>query len=141
MAFIMPAMMTVMNFTMLAIVWFGGLRLAAGKMQFGDIMAFIQYVNLILFSLMMVSMLFIIIPRAECPAGRINEVLEIQPSIMDPENPVKHGTGKGRLGIQKCFFHLQGSQTKGGLRNIVFSRARRSNGNYQAEQVPANPPL
>ena len=112
MAFIMPAMMAAMNFTMLAIVWFGGLRLAAGKMHFGDIMAFIQYVNLILFSLMMVSMLFILIPRAEVSAGRINEVLDIQPSILDPKNPAKRRTGKGKLEFKNVSFTYKGAKQK-----------------------------
>jgi ATP-binding cassette subfamily B protein len=89
-------------------------------MHFGDIMAFIQYVNLILFSLMMVSMLFILIPRAEVSAGRINEVLDIQPSILDPKNPAKRRTGKGKLEFKNVSFTYKGAKQKA-ISGISFS--------------------
>ncbi len=84
----MPVIMLIMSFSMLAIIWFGGLRVGAGKMNVGDILAFIQYVTLILFSLMMISMLFILIPRSQVSAARINEILDMEPSIKDPAEPV-----------------------------------------------------
>ena len=120
MAFIMPAMMAAMNFTMIAIVWFGGLRLSSGKMHFGDILAFIQYVNLILFALMMVSMLFILIPRAEVSAGRINEILETKPTIEDPVNPVTPSGRKGYIEFKNVSFTYKGARQKA-LSRISFS--------------------
>lgn len=78
MAFTMPLMMLLMNMTTVFIIWFGGLRIDVGSMEIGDLMAFIQYVMLIMFALMMASMMFVIIPRASVSADRIQEVLEIE---------------------------------------------------------------
>ena len=78
MAFTMPLMMLLMNMTTVFIIWFGGLRIEVGSMEIGDLMAFIQYVMLIMFALMMASMMFVIIPRASVSADRIQEVLELE---------------------------------------------------------------
>jgi len=79
----MPMMMIALNMTTVAIMWFGGLRIDQGHMQVGALMAFIQYVMLIMFALLMVSMMFVIFPRAAVSAGRINEVLETEPEVED----------------------------------------------------------
>lgn len=84
MAFTMPFMMLLMNITIILIIWFGGIRIEAGVMQIGDLMAFIQYVTLILMALMMASMMFVIIPRASVSANRIKEVL-IKPPVQKSE--------------------------------------------------------
>lgn len=83
MATAMPLMMLIMNLATVAIVWFGGLRISSGQMQVGDLMAFIQYAMQIMFSVLMGAMMFIMIPRAQVSAGRVNEVLSIQPDIRD----------------------------------------------------------
>ncbi|ANS76196.1 multidrug ABC transporter ATP-binding protein [Paenibacillus yonginensis] len=82
-AIMMPAMMIIMNFTQIAIVWFGGHRIDADEMQVGDLMAFIQYAMQIMFSILMVTMIFVMIPRASASAERINEVLNVEPAIKD----------------------------------------------------------
>jgi ATP-binding cassette subfamily B protein len=87
MAFMMPLVMLVFNLTIIAVIWFGGVRIDAGGMQIGALMAFIQYVSRVMFSLVMVIMLFIMIPRASVSAARINEILEREPDIKDPESP------------------------------------------------------
>jgi ATP-binding cassette, subfamily B, multidrug efflux pump len=87
MVVMMPAMMLVMNCTMLLIIWVGSHAVAAMQMQVGDMMAFMQYAMLILFSFLMLSMMFIIIPRAAVSGDRIADVLETEPSIKDPEQP------------------------------------------------------
>lgn len=84
MAGLMPIMMLVMNFSMIAILYFGGIRIGDGDLQVGSLMAFIQYAMQIMFSLIMVSMMFVLIPRASASALRINEVLDMQPEITDP---------------------------------------------------------
>ncbi|GGF97597.1 multidrug ABC transporter ATP-binding protein [Paenibacillus albidus] len=84
MAGLMPLMMIVMNFSMIAILYFGGIRIGDGDLQVGSLMAFIQYAMQIMFSLIMVSMMFVLIPRASASALRINEVLDMQPEITDP---------------------------------------------------------
>ncbi|GGL63883.1 ABC transporter ATP-binding protein [Sporolactobacillus putidus] len=85
MAAAMPLMMLIMNLSTVAIVWFGGLRINSGNMQVGGLMAFIQYAMQIMFSILMGAMMFIMIPRAQVSAGRINEVLDIFPDVSDPE--------------------------------------------------------
>ena len=77
MAFTFPFMMLLMNVTIILIIWFGGIRIDRGMLEIGDLMAFIQYVMLILMALMMASMLFVMIPRASVSANRINEILVI----------------------------------------------------------------
>lgn len=79
MAFTLPLMMLLMNVTIILIIWFGGLRIHSGMMQIGDLMAFIQYVTLILMALMMASMMFVMIPRASVSANRIKDVLALTP--------------------------------------------------------------
>ncbi len=75
MATMMPSMMLVMNFTIIAIIWFGSVRIDNGGMQVGSLMAFIQYAIQIMVSLIMLSMMFIMLPRAAASAVRIDEVL------------------------------------------------------------------
>lgn len=84
MAGLMPLMMIVMNFSMIAILYYGGIRIGDGDLKVGSLMAFIQYAMQIMFSLIMVSMMFVLIPRASASALRINEVLDMQPEITDP---------------------------------------------------------
>lgn len=83
-AFLMPALMLVMNLTSAAILWFGAMRINSGGMQVGSLIAFTQYAMQIMFSFLMVSMLFVMIPRAAASARRINEVLDTVPDITDP---------------------------------------------------------
>ncbi|MDQ6419435.1 ABC transporter ATP-binding protein [Paenibacillus sp. LHD-117] len=83
MAVMMPVMMLIMNLSTIAIVWFGGLRIDDGAMGVGDLMAFIQYAMQIMFSLLMFSMMFVMVPRASASAVRINEVLDMEPSVTD----------------------------------------------------------
>jgi len=85
MAITMPIMMIVLNLSTVAIIWFGSIQVDQGNMQVGDIMAFVQYGMQIMFSLMMVSMIFVMMPRASASAERINEVLEISPVMKDNE--------------------------------------------------------
>ncbi|MDF2591675.1 MAG: transporter related [Clostridia bacterium] len=89
MVFMMPAMMLIMNGVTLLIVWVGAHQIAESAMQVGDMMAFMQYAMQILFSFLMLSMMFIMIPRASVSAQRIAEVLETEISIRDPKEP-KH---------------------------------------------------
>lgn len=95
MAVTMPIMMVVLNLSTVAIIWFGGIQVNQGTMNVGDIMAFIQYGMQIMFSLMMVSMIFVMMPRAAASADRINEVLEMSLSIKEMEDKAKKiPTGK-----------------------------------------------
>lgn len=93
MAAMMPTMMLIMNLTTVSIIWFGGIRIDQGHMQVGDLMAFIQYAMQIMFSLLMLSMMFVMIPRASVSAIRINEVLDTQSGIQDHDF-VEHAKNK-----------------------------------------------
>lgn len=83
MAFMMPIMMLILNLSSVAILWFGSIRINNHDMEIGDLMAFLQYAMQILFSLIMVAMMFIMVPRASVSAVRINEVLGMKPDIQD----------------------------------------------------------
>jgi len=137
MAILMPLMILILNLTIVAIIWFGSIRINNGGMQVGDLMAFIQYASRIMFSLIMVSMIFIMLPRAAVSANRINEVLEVKPKIKDPvilkDNKLeveKNGlTSKsyrsekdkrGYLEFDKVSFCYQGAEEPV-LENISFS--------------------
>jgi len=122
MALMMPLMQLIMNFTIIAIIWFGSLRVEAGKLHVGDIMAFIQYVTQILFALMMVTMIFIMLPRSQASAERINEVLEMEPEIKDKENPAQAGLGKGHVEFRNVSFRYHGAEQPA-LSSVSFSAA------------------
>lgn len=87
MVFLMPVMMFVMNGVSLLIVWVGAKEIADANMQVGDMMAFIQYAMQIIMSFLMMSMMFIMIPRASVAAGRIAEVLNTESLIVDSKSP------------------------------------------------------
>ena len=89
MVFMMPTMMFIMNGVTLLVVWVGAQQIAASAMQVGDMMAFMQYTMQIIFSFLMMSMMFIMIPRAAVSGDRIQEVLAVKPSIVDPASPKK----------------------------------------------------
>jgi ATP-binding cassette subfamily B protein len=84
---VMPAMMFIMNSVSMLIIWVGSHQVAQATMQVGDMMAFMQYAMQILFSFVMMSFMFIMIPRADVSANRIADVLETDITILDPEQP------------------------------------------------------
>jgi len=87
MVIMMPLMMLIMNGVTLLIIWVGAHQVAQSTMQVGDMMAFMQYAMQIVFAFLMLSMMFIILPRASVSGGRIADVLETEPTIKDPEDP------------------------------------------------------
>lgn len=109
MALLMPVMMLVMNLTVVAIIWFGGIRIDSGGMQMGDLMAYIQYVMLIMFALVMASMMFVMIPRAAVSANRINELLEMEPSSLD-EGTTAADKELGTLEFEHVTFNYPGAE-------------------------------
>jgi ATP-binding cassette subfamily B protein len=87
MVIMMPAMMLIMNGLSLAIIWVGAHQIAQSQMQVGDMLAFMQYAMQIVFSFLMMSIMFIILPRASVSADRIADVLATDPVIKDPAEP------------------------------------------------------
>lgn len=106
----MPVMMLVMNFATIAIVWFGAHRIDDAHMKVGDLMAFLQYAMMIMFSLIMLSVMFVMIPRAQASAVRINEVLHMQPDIHDPQEPGEPGPQKASIEFQDVTFFYPGAE-------------------------------
>lgn len=121
MAGMMPIMLLVMNVTSLAIIWFGGLRISTGHMQVGDLMAFLQYAMSILFSLMMASMMFSMVPRASASAVRIHEVLATEPVIPDSQKAGDAGEAAGGLvTFDQVTFRYPGAE-KSALSAVSFT--------------------
>ncbi|OIJ19200.1 multidrug ABC transporter ATP-binding protein [Anaerobacillus alkalidiazotrophicus] len=121
MSFMFPVMMLVMNFTSIAIVWFGAIRIDQGMMQIGNLMAFLQYALMILFSLILLSMVFVMIPRAEASAKRISEVLHVKPEIVDARDELREENGlRGHLEFKNVTFRYSGAE-KPAVENISFT--------------------
>lgn len=87
MVVLMPVIMLIMNAVTLLIVWVGSHQIEQAQIQIGDMMAFMQYGMIIIFSFLIIAMMFIMIPRASVSALRVAEVLESEISINDSENP------------------------------------------------------
>ncbi|MEG1583723.1 MAG: ABC transporter ATP-binding protein [Anaerovorax sp.] len=119
MALMQPGMMLLLNLTSVAITWFGGWRIAQGTMQIGDMMAFIQYAMQIMFSFVMVAMMFVMIPRAQASADRINEVLDMEPEVINPAVSKEYGEVKGKVEFQNVTFRYPGAEEPA-LENITF---------------------
>jgi ATP-binding cassette subfamily B multidrug efflux pump len=121
MVVMMPLMMFIMNGLSLLIIWVGGHQVAASNMQVGDMMAFMQYAMQIMFSFLMLSMMFIILPRASVSGDRIADVLDTHPVIKDPEDP-KHFPVpfKGTVEFRNVVFRYPGAE-EDVLHNISFT--------------------
>ncbi|PFN96128.1 multidrug ABC transporter ATP-binding protein [Bacillus sp. AFS076308] len=120
MAAMMPIMMVVLNLTTVAIIWFGSHRISNGYMEVGDMMAFIQYAMQIMFSFIMLSMMFVMIPRASVSAVRINEVLETVTDIKDPASAASTNGEKGHVEFRDVTFSYPGAEMPA-ISNISFS--------------------
>jgi len=120
MAFLLPVMMLIMNITTVAIIWFGAKRIDAGSMEVGTLIAFIQYGMQILFGFLMLAMVFIMIPRAQASAIRINEVLEMESEIIDPKKAILADKQSGYVEFKNVTFSYPGADQPA-ISNISFS--------------------
>jgi len=91
-----PIMTAILNLSTVAVMWFGAMRVESGELPIGSLTAFFQYLLQIMFAVLTAVFMFILIPRGAVSAGRINEVLETQPTIHDPETPVTPGDASQR---------------------------------------------
>lgn len=107
-----PIMTLVLNVTNMGIIWFGAKLIANHEMQVGNLVAFMTYASMILFSFMMLSMIFVLIPRAEAAAKRINAVLEIENSINDAESEIGRDSDKiqASLEFKNVSFRYRGAE-------------------------------
>ena len=120
MAFMMPSIMLIMNFTTVAILWFGIIRIDRGDMDIGALFAFVQYAMQIMFSMLMVAVMFIMVPRAQAAAVRINEVLDTEPEIVDPKNAKEADSVRGYVEFDNVTFSYDDAE-KPAVCNISFS--------------------
>jgi ATP-binding cassette subfamily B protein len=109
-AMVFPTVTLILNFTTIAIMWFGGKQISAGTMPIGDLTAFIQYVFQILFSVLMATFMFVMVPRAAVSAGRIMEVLDTEPGIHDPEHPATDVPAVGTVEFRDVEFRYPGAE-------------------------------
>ncbi|MGI6665958.1 MAG: ABC transporter ATP-binding protein [Bacillota bacterium] len=119
MASMMPLIMLTINFTMIGLIWIGSHRVEAGNLEVGGLMAFVQYAMRILFSLLNISFMFVMFPRAAASADRVVEVLDSVPEIVDPDAT---GTppARGRVEFRDVTFSYPGAEEPA-LRNITFT--------------------
>jgi ATP-binding cassette subfamily B protein len=109
-ALLMPTMFFMMNLTSVLIIWFGSLRIDAGEMHVGAMMASLQYAIQILFAVFMVTAVFVMLPRAAASAERINEVLDVIPDVNDPAAPTAAGAARGLVEFQDVTFQYPGAE-------------------------------
>lgn len=91
---LMPAMLVLMNAVVIIVMWVGADLIVAKGLEVGELIKFTQYINNIMFAIMMLSVIFVMLPRAIASAKRINEVLETEPSVVDGEGAVSEGKGE-----------------------------------------------
>ena len=117
----MPAMSLILNCGTIAIVWIGSKRIQSEALQVGDMMAVLQYVMHIMMSLMMLSMVFLMYPRAAASANRISEILNTEPLIVDPNCDEENSkTEKGEVEFKNVSFYYDNSD-EAALKNISFT--------------------
>lgn len=121
-----PALFLILNITTLAVMYFGGYRVASGDMAVGDLTAVLTYIMMILMFVLMATMMSAMIPRAAASADRIQEVLDVQPAIADPvvalPLPSRDGSGRGHLAFKDVEFRYPGAEDPV-LTGITFSVA------------------
>jgi ATP-binding cassette subfamily B protein len=111
MALMFPTVMLIVNLSSVAVLWFGGHRIDSGAMQVGALTAFLSYLMQILMSIMMATFMFIMIPRAEVCAERIEEVLNTESSVTIAPNPVTTLSRHGFLELREVDFHYPGAES------------------------------
>lgn len=105
MIILQPFIMLLMNIALVAIVWFGAQLVSDNSIEIGNMMAFMQYATQVIMSFLMISIIFIMIPRASVSAKRVNEVLNTTATIRDPKNPKKPArNGHGRIEFRDVTF-------------------------------------
>lgn len=109
-ALMFPIVMTVVNLSSIAVVWFGAHRIDSGGMQIGDLTAFLAYLMQIVMSVMMATFMFMMVPRAEVCAERIQDVLETESSVVPPKAPVLELRRHGHLEIRGAGFRYPGAE-------------------------------
>jgi ATP-binding cassette subfamily B multidrug efflux pump len=123
-AITIPTMTAIFNLSTVAVIWFGAMRVNDGQLSIGNLTAFMQYLAQILFAVLTATFMFILIPRGAVSAGRIREVLETEPLILEPDHPVSPSdpARRGEVVFEDLEFRYPGAEEPV-LRDIAF-RAR-----------------
>ncbi|OBY30960.1 ABC transporter ATP-binding protein [Mycolicibacter kumamotonensis] len=108
-ALMLPATTLIINASSVALIWFGGLRIDAGQMQVGSLIAFLSYFMQILMAVLMATMVVAILPRAAVCAERITEVLSTEPALSTPMNPVTPSSSTGEVRLAAVGFAYPGA--------------------------------
>ncbi len=118
-ALMIPALFAILNLSMVAILWFGGLRIDSNEMPIGNLMAFLQYVMQILFAVMMATVMMIMVPRAAASGERIAKVIDTPVSLADPPAAADVSGARGRIEFRDVEFRYPGAEEPV-LREISF---------------------
>ncbi|MET9519055.1 ABC transporter ATP-binding protein [Streptomyces sp. NPDC002994] len=110
MALMFPIVMTVVNVSSIAVVWFGAHRIESGGMEIGALTAFLAYLMQIVMAVMMATFMFMMVPRAEVCAERIEEVLDTASSVVPPASPVRELRRHGQLELRGAEFRYPGAE-------------------------------
>ncbi|MFE6745636.1 ABC transporter ATP-binding protein [Kitasatospora purpeofusca] len=110
MAYLFPSVMLVVNISSVAVLWFGAHRINSGDMEIGALTAFLSYLLQILMSVMMATFMFMMVPRAEVCAERIQEVLGTESSVVPPADPVTEVLRRGHLELREVDFRYPGAE-------------------------------
>ncbi|MEU3496679.1 ABC transporter ATP-binding protein [Kitasatospora cineracea] len=110
MSLMFPIVMGVVNVSSVAVFWFGAHRINSGGMQIGALTAFLTYLMQILMSVMMATFMFMMVPRAEVCAERIQEVLDTESSVVPPLHPVTELRAHGTLELRGVDFRYPGAE-------------------------------
>ncbi|HEY6570811.1 MAG TPA: ABC transporter ATP-binding protein [Candidatus Limnocylindrales bacterium] len=117
-AITLPSLMAIMNLSTVAVLWLGAYRVNSGDMPIGNLTAFLQYISLILFSIMTAVIMFVMVPRAAVSSVRIQEVLKTEPTIWDPPTPISPER-TGHVEFRDVEFRYPGAEEPV-LRHISF---------------------
>jgi len=117
-ALTIPSLMAIMNLTTVAVLFFGAYRVDSGEMPIGNLTAFLQYIMQVLFAVMTAVIMFVMVPRGAVSAGRVKEVLDTEPAIVDPPAPVSPPR-RGRVEFRDVEFRYPGAEEPV-LRSISF---------------------
>ncbi|WP_326545766.1 ABC transporter ATP-binding protein [Mycolicibacterium sp. ND9-15] len=109
-ALMLPTTTLVINVSSVALIWFGGLRIDAGQMQVGSLIAFLAYFMQILMAVLLATFILVVIPRASVCAERITEVLSTEPKILTPEQPVRPAKIQGEIRLEAASFCYPGAE-------------------------------
>lgn len=119
-ALMLPSTTLVINISSVALIWFGGLRIDAGQMQVGSLIAFLAYFMQILMAVLLATFILVLIPRASVCAERIGEVLSTEPQITSPEDPVRPAAIEGEIRLDGASFSYPGAE-RPVLQDISFT--------------------